>query len=177
MLRTNGLDINTIRLDAILKETIEIEQHIHNHGRWFGKLGVQNATDWAEQAGLVPFRAISGLGVFGADANDEALVLGTDDTPAIAGMTRFDAHRILISAASNATNFILRLIHGSGTMAAAELAGSYSDVMVQEARKGAPIDITQRRAYCGTDKVWLRAKNATNNATVDFFIGIHEYET
>ncbi len=163
------------RLVIIEQEIYEVENHLHNRERWFGKLGTQTATDWGDEASLTPYRAISGDGAFGTDTDDEALILGTDDTPAITGMTLFDPHRILVTAASNANDFILRIIYGTGTMAAAEDAGQYSDVMVQEARKGAPIDIMKIRCTCGSFKLWARAKNATNNATIDFFIGIHEY--
>jgi hypothetical protein len=163
------------KLKTIEQEIYETENHLHNRERWFGKLGVQTATDWGDEASLAPYRAISGAGVFGADANDEALVLGTADTPATAGMTKFDAHRILVTAASVATDWVLRLIYGTGTMADAETAGQYTDTMIQEARKGAPMDLIMPRTDCASCKVWLRAKNATDDATVDFFIGIHEY--
>ncbi len=162
-------------LVIIEQEIYEVENHLHNRERWFGKLGVQTATDWGEQASLTPYRAISGNGVFGADANDEAQVIGTDDTPAIAGMVYYDVHRIEVTASSKATDWVLRIIYGSGTMANAESAGQYSDVMVQEAKKGSPIDIIMPRTPCADCKVWIRAKNVTDNATIDFFVGIHEY--
>ncbi len=38
----------------------EIEKHFHNHERWFGKLGSQTATAWADEDSLVMYRAISG---------------------------------------------------------------------------------------------------------------------
>lgn len=163
-------------LRQIEQEAYEIEHHLHNRERWFGKLGVQTATDWGEEASLSPYRAISGNGVFGVDANDEALVIGTDDTPAIAGMIWFDPHRIMVTASSKATDWVLRIIYGSGTMADAETAGQYTDVMVQEAKKGSPIDVMKVRCACGSFKLWVRAKNVTDNATIDFFVGIHEYE-
>ena len=174
MLKINGLDPNKVTIDGIDAEVTEIEKHVHNRERWFGKTPVQTATDWGTQAGLTPYRAISGLGVFGADANDEAQVLGADDSPAIVGMTKYDAHRIEVQAASNANPFVLRLIYGDGTMADAEAAGQYSDVMVMDARKGSPVDVLMpRRDVCC--KLWARAKNAADNATIDFFIGLHEY--
>ena len=169
--------VNDIEADVAVveQEVYEVEKHLHNRERWFGKKAAQTATDWGDQASLAPYRAISGDGVFGADTDDEALVIGADDTPAIAGMTIFDAHRILITAASNATDWVLRIIYGEGTMAAAESAGQYTDVMVQQAKKGSPIDVLMPRCDCAVRKLWVRAKNATNNATIDFFIGIHEY--
>ena len=176
---TDDIQVDTAALIADVAEVeqlaYEAEKHVHTRERWYGKTGSQTATDWGTLASLTPFRAKSGNGVFGEDADDEALVLGTADTPAITAMTKYDAHRLLVTATSNATDWVLRLIYGSGTMAQAETDGQYSDVMIQEARKGSPVEILMPRGTCGTTKLWLRAKNATNDATVDFFIGIHEY--
>jgi len=158
-------------LDAIISE-----EHVHNRERWFGKSGDQSGNDWAVPAGLTFFRAISGSADFGGDANDEALVLGTADTPAISGKTTFDLHRIMVEASSVATPWVLRVIYGSGTFSAMEALGQYSDVMITEAKKGGPVELIMPRATCGTDKVWVRAKNATDNATIDFFVGSHEYD-
>jgi len=159
----------------------KIEKHLHSRERWFGLKAVPTATDWGDQASLNPYAAISGAGVFGADANDEALVLGTADTPAITSMVRFDLHRILILALSVDTPYIFRVIYGDGTMAAEESAGNYTDFMVQNNPAGSkaagfPIDLQMPRAYCGVDKVWTRVMCATDNATATFYAGIHEYE-
>lgn len=171
----NKLDAIQTTSDDIEEEVIEVEGHFHNRERWFGIATIPTATDWGEQASLSPYRVISGAGDFGSDANDEALVLGTDDTPAISGMTRFDAHRLEVTASSNAGDWVLRLIYGSGTMANAEAAGQYSDVMVQEARKGSPVEVIMPRGTCGVTQLWVKGKNANNNATLDFFVGVHEY--
>ncbi len=153
-----------------------IEHHLHNRERWFGISADQSGNDWGLLAGLDPYQAISGDGDFGSDADDEALVLGTDDTTAIAGITKFDPHHIMVEAASNATEFVIRVIYGTGTMADAETAGQYSDVMISEAKKGSPIGVIMPRCDAGVHKMWIRVKNATNNATIDFHYGIHEYE-
>lgn len=171
-------DVTAIIADLVTieQETYEIEHHLHNRERWFGKSADQSGNNWGTQASLTPYRAISGNNDFGQDGGDYAKVIGTDDTPAITGMAIFDAHRILITASSKSTDWILRIIYGASTMVAEEALGNYSDVMVQEARKGAPIDIIMPRCACVTRKLWVRAKNVTDNATIDFFIGIHEYE-
>lgn len=163
-------------LEKIGDEVYETEHHLHNRERWFGKKGTPTGTDWGDQASLTPYRVISGNDDFGQDAGDEAELLGVDDTPAITGMTLFDAHRVMIEASSNANSWVLRLVYGTGTMADAETAGQYTDFMVTEARKGAPVEVISERGTAGATKCWLRGKNATNNATLDFFIGIHEYE-
>jgi hypothetical protein len=165
--------------DSLAYKVHEIEKHFHNRERWFGKLAVQTATDWAEN-NLSPFRAISGNNDYGTEANDEALIFGTADTPAIVGGVKYDAHRLFIIDASSTTIWKLQLIYGSGTMAAAIAAGQFSTVMVKvdaaaAATPALPVDIITPRLTCGVDKMWMRAWNATDNATIDFFAGIHEY--
>jgi hypothetical protein len=159
-------------LATTAKEVAETEHHLHNRERWFGLAGTPSATHGGDEATLLPYQATSG----NADFGTEILLLGIDDTPAISGMTRFDAHRLMVEAASNANPFIIRLITGSDTVGAAEAAGDYTDFMITDARKGSPVDIIDTRGYCNVDKVWLKVMNATNGATIDFFIGIHEYE-
>lgn len=156
----------------------EIEKHFHNHEHWRGKLAVQTATAWADDT-LSPFRAISGADTYGADADDEALVLGIDDTP-INGGVKYDPYRVVIVALSTDTPWKLRMVHGSGTMAQAIAADQFTELMAVNIvtgskSGGAPLDFRIPRLDSGVDKVWIQVWNATDNATCDFFIGIHEY--
>lgn len=163
-------------LANILAEVTEVEGHFHTRARWFGKKAVQTATDWADDT-LTPFQAISGNGAYGSDANDEAQVFGTADT-VIAGQTKFDMSRILVVASSVTSIYKLRLVYGTGTMADAIAAGQYTETMAVVASASSRIaaeDIRMPRLTIGTDKVWLQCWNATNNATIDFFVGIHGY--
>jgi len=157
-----------------VQDAIILEDHFHNVERWVGKSADQSGNNWGTQSSLTHFTAISGDGDFGSDADDEAKIVGSDDTPLVAGNTHFDAHRIMCVSASNANPFLLRLIYGTGTMQQAITAGQYSEIMVTEARKGSPIEVRMPRVASGT-KMWAQAKNATDNATIDFFMGIHEY--
>lgn len=154
------------------------EEHFHTREYWFGKLGVQTATNWGERASLAPYRAISGNNDFGADANDEAQVIGSADTPVRVGSTTFDMRRIQILDVSAATTFLLRVIHGTGTMAAAEAAGQYTEITSLQVTspngQAKPADIIQERIPVG-QKIWIRAKNVTDNAWIDFLVGMHEY--
>lgn len=154
----------------------EIERHFHSRELFYGKLGTQTATNWWEAESLTPFRAISGDAVFGADANDEAQVIGSADTSASNG-AYFDLHEYLIDSASATSAYVIRLVYGTGTMADAITAGQYSDTMfrVPANARQSPVVVQMPRIAVGT-KVWIQAKNATNNATVDFFIGLHFYE-
>ena len=154
-----------------------LEEHFHNVERWLGIKAVPTATDWADVT-LSPFRAISGSGVVGADANDEAKVLGTADTPVQTGKTKFDLRRLLIVAASVATVYKVRVVWGTGTLAAAVTALQYTEVMamvLSAAARHVPVDIFMPRLAAGT-QVWVQVANATDNATFDFVVGLHEYD-
>lgn len=175
---TTSVIIKTAAIDDIGQEVYEIEHHLHNRERWFGISGDQSGNDWAVAAGLTPFVAASGDGAFGTAIK----ILGTDDTPAIAGMTKFDPHRILVVAEENATPWVLRLIWGTGTSGDAESAGQYTDVMIVAniagppvRPNGMPIPLKTGRLNAGADRLWLRVKNATDADELNFFIGVHEY--
>jgi len=169
--------------DSLAYKVHEIEKHFHSRERWFGKSADQSGTDWnapASGTGMPTlFRAISGNSDYGGDANDEAKVIGLGDS-SISGKAMFDIHRIAISACSITTVFILRVIFGTGTMAAAITAGQYSEVMLRRNPGGGenhimPIDLQIRRLTWGIDQVWIQMKSGTDNATVDFYVGLHEY--
>ncbi len=176
-LATDGLDgVN----NSLTYRVHEIEKHFHSREHWRGMKGVQTATDWSDDV-LTPFQAISGNNDYGGDANDEAQVLGTDNTPVISGYPKYDLHRILIIDASSTTVYKLRLVWGTGTMADAITANQFTEIMVQYdpalfGGSGVPTEIMMPRVNCGTDKIWIQAWNATNNATIDFLVGWHEYQ-
>lgn len=178
---TNALTHVTYETSQILAEVNVIDDHFHNRERWFGKLAVQTATDWGDPASLALYRAISGNGVYGTDLNDEAQVLGADDTPAQAGMTLFDIRRILVVAVSSTTAYVCRVVWGTGTLANAVIAGQYTEFAVIAAAvgplgRGSPMEVIMPRLAIDT-KTWLQCKNATDNATIDFLVGIHEYNS
>lgn len=156
------------------REAYEGAHHVHGIERWFGMVSPQTATDWGDEASLIPYTAISGNNAFGSDADDEAQCLGTDDTPSVADNTAFDLHRIFVASSSNDEDWVLRIVYGTSTMAAAESAGQYSDVFVNNIKKGGPIEVMMPQLAVAT-KVWIRAKNFIDNAEIDFFVGMHEY--
>ena len=164
-------------IQANFDEVHAHDEHFHNREYWFGKSGDQSGNNWGTRASLTPYRAISGDGDWGGDADDEAKVLGSDDTPVRVGPTLFDLRRIQVIAASSASVYLIRVIHGTGTMSEAESAGQYTECSFfrqSPAVRGDPVDLVQEKVAVG-QKVWIRAKNATNNATIDFLAGVHEY--
>jgi hypothetical protein len=162
----------------ILDIVTEIERHLHSPERWFGKSADQSGNNWAADT-LTPYQCISGNGVYGADADDEALVIGSDDTPTESGFDEFDLHRLLIVEVSVFSTYKMRIVWGTGTMAEAINAGDCSEFMLKFDTVGNvsahfPVDLQMPDLDSGT-KIWAQCKNATDNATVDFFVGLHEY--
>jgi len=157
-----------------LDELPIIEEHDHSRERWFGKSGDQTGTDWATEASLTPSQGASGSAAFGTAIK----VLGSSDTPNIAGNTKFDFHRIFVEGSSATTIYVIRFIYGTGDDAdVEEAAGRYSDVYYRKesaAGRGAPADL-RSPLLASTTKFWAKVKNASNEATLDFFVGFHEY--
>ena len=168
----NTADNYTTRLDELEAIVETIEDHFHNRERWFGATGgVGN--DWAD-SGMTPFQVISGNNTWGAATN----VIGTDDTPMFTGGQRFDIHRLLIVANSKATIYRVRLAWGGGTAAQAITADNFSSFMYIRdtvSTQRAILEVMVPDLPTDT-KVWMYCWNATNLATIDFYIGLHEYD-
>ena len=175
--KTDNLPSDPADQSLLTDQIEEHDENFHNREYWFGKSADQSGNNWGTRASLTPYQAISGDNDFGGDANDEAKVIGSADTPVRSGDIKFDFRRIQVVAVSSNTVYLLRIIHGTGTMAQAEAAGQYTEIpFFKESApaRGAPLDLVQERIPVG-NKIWIRAKNATNNATIDFLGGIHEY--
>lgn len=170
---------------SVLKETLQeaeyAEHHFHNRDRTYGISADQSGDNWATEDRLTPFVATSGNGDYGSDPNDEAKVFGAGDTPIIAGQTLFDPGEIIVSNVSNDNMFIVRVVWGTGTMAAAILAGQYStkpakfDSLNPQLTANTTVKIKTPKLAAGT-KVWVQIKNNTDNSTLNFFVDAHGYE-
>jgi len=155
----------------------EIDRHVHAREHWVGIHGAVDATHWGGDT-LTPFVAISGAAAYGAGANDEAFVLGSADTPAFTGDVYFDVHQMAVVASNSTSPWKLRLIWGTGTMAQAIIDEQFTETMVTVASQAGRLGtaaIRMRRVAVGT-QVWVQAKNATDNATISLFVGLHSYE-
>ncbi len=182
--RTYSLENDTQR------DSEYIEEHLHHKVRWYTKKAVPTATSWADalDAHLAnPWRCTSGLGTWGVDGShdpegapsDEAFLFGTADVLAELGsglvVGNFD--QILVTANSSATIYLIRFIWGTGTMAEAIAAGQYTTfpylrAIADNVRKIQEI----KTPLIGIDnKIWAQCQNATDNATIDFVVGVHAY--
>ena len=172
-------------LDRINKTGEYTEEHQHHMTRWFTARNPQTATEWAWPVDghiASPFyRAISGAAAYGADPGDTAQLFGTADIP-IAGMLYGDFDEILVIANSSNTLYICRLVWGTTTVADAVTAGQYSEFpffrpAADNNRKVMLIPTPKIPVKIGGQdvQIWVQCQNDTDNATLDFIIGVHGY--
>ena len=154
----------------------EIERHLHSGARWFEVAAVPaGETNAADRIG-------SGAGAFQIDAGNDTwgdwvLILGSDDTPAETGKTHFDPHLLVLEDNERAAVHFIQFGRGASG-AAALAAGTYTELVVDLASKagGVIIPVQTGRAPAGS-KVWARCMvPGQDTGTLDFYIGLHEYE-
>lgn len=172
---TDGLDGT---YDSLAYRVAEIGRHLHGWERWFGEAVSPDGEDHvADRIGntVTAFQLDGGNDTWGAWVQ----LLGPDDTPADAGMAYYDAHRLMVVAAENANSAYLIQIAAGASGADALAAGTYTEVVYHPATVQAdefPLDVLMRRRAAGT-KLWARCWDVgQNTGTLDFFLGIHEYE-
>jgi competence protein ComGC len=157
----------------VLNETEIIENHLHNTVRWYGLKVPQTATEWASATSMTPFQATSGNNTWGPALQ----VFGTADTLQDPLFTWGDFNEILPVANSSATVYRIRFIWGAADNATAIAAGQWTEIMfirgaADNNRKVMQV-ISPRIPI--TDKIWCQIWNATNNATLDFYVAAHGY--
>ena len=154
----------------------EIERHFHSSGRWFGKATSASGEDH------VADRIGSNNGSFRIDAGNETWgawvqIMGATDTPADSGKVYFDPHELVITAAERTGIYYIQI--GRGTSGAAALAaGTYTELALDMTDRagGSIVNVQSGRAPAGS-KLWARCMcPGQDTATIDFLIGLHEYE-
>lgn len=106
-------------------------------------------------------------------------IIGTGDTPILAGKTHFDPQEISFSSASDNTPYRVQMAYGTGTSAEALGANQYTESIIVPgtapgpASDGEGLDEKMLRLVAGT-KIWMRCWNAAVE-TLDLFIHVHEY--
>jgi hypothetical protein len=162
--------------NSLAYRVAEIERHFHSAGRWFGKATTASGEDH------VADRIGSNNGAFQIDAGDNAWgawvqILGATDTPADTGKVYFDPHEIVITAAERTALYYIQIGRGASG-AAALTAGTYTELALDLTDRGggAIVDVQTGRAPAGS-KLWARCMcPGQNTATLDFVMGLHEYE-
>lgn len=164
-------------VNSLAYKVNEIEKHLHSAGSWFGAAVTPDGTTHVADrigAGVSSFQIDAGNNDWGAWVQ----VLGSEDTPARVGQAYFDPHLILITDAEAETTYFIQFSRGL-TGDAGLAAGTYTELCVG-------IDATKKfknetsiqtgRAQSGS-LLWCRCLAVgENTGTLDFYIGLHEYE-
>ena len=160
----------------------EIDRHFHSYERWLGKAVTPSATHFANRIG----KTESGGSevALQIDAGDDdwgtwTQIMGSSDTPVVAGNVYFDLHRILVYATEHTTQLYF-LQFAAGVDGATAITNNtfcsipYRSTAVNQ-DKGS-IFIQMRRVAAGTN-IWARSfAPGKSTSTIDFWIGLHEYE-
>jgi len=162
--------------NSLAYRVAEIERHFHSAGSWFEKATTPSGeTHVADSIG-------DGAGAFQLDAgNDDwgtwVQILGSSDTPARTGRLYFDPHEILIESTERIATYFIQFARGDSG-AAGLAAGTYTELVIgSDTNRFKGITRVQTgRAPVGA-KLWARCMCPTQDtATLDFYIGLHEYE-
>jgi len=160
--------------DSLAYRVHEVEKHLHSAGSWFEAATTPSGTTH------VGDRIGGGAGPYQIDAGNDTWgswvqVLGSSDTPARTGQAYFDPHEMVIDDCEvNAVYFVQFSRGASGD--AGYTAGTYTEVVFYGAKSGGLIiDVQTGRAPAGA-LLWARCMvPGVNTATLDFYLGIHEY--
>lgn len=164
--------------NSLAYKVAEIERHLHSAGSWFEKATTPDTTI------KVADRIGEGSGPFQIDAGNDTWgtwvqILGSGDTPARDDMTHFDPHLILIDDAEQEATYFIQFASGLTTAADAYTAGNYTELCVgidSTKRFKSQTPIQTGRAAAST-MVWARCLAVgKDTGTLDFYLGIHEYE-
>jgi hypothetical protein len=158
----------------------EIERHFHGWDRWMCAAAVPNGeVHVADRIGATAtstaaFTLTAGNDTWGAWVQ----VLGSSDTPVVAGGIKYDLHRVLVLVANQVSPYFIQFAFGA-TGAAALTANAFSSLVINPASatdKTEALPMMCRRQLAGT-KAWARCWCVGANAkTLTVMFGLHEYE-
>lgn len=157
----------------------KINRHFHHREKWFGlAASASGETHTADRIGpsIAPFVLTSGNNAFGSWVQ----LLGSSDTPVVAGNVYMDASRFLITSSSSTEPFCIQIAVGeSADLAALVAAEAMSEVMYVASTNLFDEGIQQVATsnVASGSKVWARCICIGANAqTVSLYFGLHEYE-
>ena len=166
--------------DSLAYRAGAIARHHHSYEHWFGLAvtpdgEVHVADSVSDGTAVAPFRVDAGNDVWGAWVQ----ILGSSDTPVIAGCLYYDLHRISVVGVENANNTHFVQVAFGASGAAAISAATYTELVFRpQTVQGSETILTfqMRRIAVGT-KAWMRnLVRGQNTSWMDIYHGSHEYE-
>lgn len=156
------------RTDNATLEVI-LDEHFHTVTRWRGAKAGADETNALDDI-LTAFQIDSGNNTWGT----ALCIVGSGDTPIDTDMTVYHCNKLQVSARERAKPYKMMLAWGD-SYAAGVSAGNYTEQMVFPSDEPPVVIIDIPRIATGT-KLFIACEVAANTGTIDFFIGIHEYQ-
>jgi hypothetical protein len=157
----------------------EIGRHFHNRAKWFGEAATPSGeTHVADRVGgaTTTFTLTSGNSDFGSWVQ----ILGSADTPVCAGCQYYDGHEYLVTSTSATATYIVQLAIGESLELADRITNEeFSEVLYVAASNlnDSGVGMVMGSRLPSGSKLWARCACIGQNAkTIDFYIGLHEYE-
>lgn len=165
--------------NSLAYKIAEIERHLHSGACWFGAANTPSGTHGADRIGTC-------TSSFQLDAGDSSvtptwgswvLIFGSDDTPERDDMQFFDPHLMAVSATEGAFDYCIQFSRGAAGDDGIS-AGTYTEVMYcSDGNKNAGRTNLQTGRAPAESSIWARClAQGRDTATINFYIGIHEYE-
>lgn len=160
---------------SILDLTTKLEQHVDHYDHVLGLAATPDGElHRADHLTMTPFQSDAGDDQFGSWLQ----IIGSDDTPHVAGKTLFELNRILIVDVEAQADKAVHLIQiGFGASGSAALSSSdVTEIIITPERAGRQdIKTFDSKQQPSGTKVWLRHWiDGVNTGTMDFFIVIDE---
>jgi len=165
----------TATKDEIYALLVDVYEERNTRERWWGAAAAPTEKNAIAKTISVPFVATSGNDTWGPAIP----IIGSRDDPAPKGSSYFHIHRINIEEVSSDTTWMFRLLYSNYSLEEAAQAQRYTEklfastVAVALLDHGRSFTIRSDVLHCGQCKVWAQVWNATNLATLEFYIGVH----
>jgi hypothetical protein len=150
-----------------------------NYNKWYGLAAtpdaeLHRADRMADE--IQPFTLLTGSKTFG----NWVQILGSSDTPLVAGMKLFNINEFLVTVTDSTTAFIMQLVSGESADIAAKIAAEKFDefpyIAATVANDSGIIELKRLKIEAGT-KVWCRACCMNESAkSISFYFGLQEFD-
>ncbi len=165
-------------LSKALAEALEVERHFHAHERLIAKHQAPTGTVKADTSATAFYTwdfTAAGDSTFGTALQ----ILGSDDTPIIAGMTKYDFGKVMITVVNSNTLYKMRIYCGA-TVGVAEATGEITDIWFRgddtNPQQAHPVEIELKmKRHDAGSLIWVAIANATGAQTASAVFAIHEY--
>jgi hypothetical protein len=169
---TNGLSGTA---NSLAHRVGRIQNWLMSGVRWFGKAASPNETTALSSIANNPDPIQLDAG--NDDWGSWTIIIGSDDTPIRSGFAYFDPDELIIDDSENASEYFIQFARGDdGSTGYA--AGTYTELVFNATvQKETGILNVQSGVAPAGSKVWGRClSKGDNTGTIDFYIGIREFQ-